>query len=112
MSDIIDSLRGLHDYVPIGSGQLEIQVAMLSAADEIEHLRAEVERLRKDAERYRWIRTNNKVGGKCTIELECDPPELCTCEVGHKPHELDEAIDKRIAASEKSSGGELLPKHL
>ena len=40
MSDIIDSLRGLHDYVPIGSGQHEIQVTMLAAADELERLRA------------------------------------------------------------------------
>lgn len=50
----------------------------------------------RDAARYRWIRANNKVGGKCTIELECDPPELCTCEVGHKPNELDDAIDLRM----------------
>jgi len=51
---------------------------------------AEAER---DAERYQWLRANNKVGGRCCIELECDPPELCTCETGHKPHELDAAID-------------------
>lgn len=55
--------------------------------------------LLQDAARYRWIRQHNKVGGKVTVELECDPPELCTCETGHKPHELDEAIDAEMRAT-------------
>jgi len=48
VSDIIDSLRGLHDYVPIGSGQHEIQVTMLAAADALEAKDREIKRLYRD----------------------------------------------------------------
>lgn len=66
---------------------------------EANHWREGLAGVELDATRYRWIRHHNKVGGKVTVELECDPPELCTCETGHKPHELDEAIDAAMRAT-------------
>jgi len=64
---------------------------LTEAADEIEHLRAEVAGLREDAERYRWLRSPNT--GPATIwELvsdECNPPYV-TLKYGA---DLDSAID-------------------
>ena len=67
---------------------------------EVAALRERLAEAERDAERYQWLRANNKVGGRCCIELECDPPELCTCETGHNPHELDAAIDAARADKE------------
>lgn len=49
-------------------------------------LRAEIERLRKDAERYRWLRSDNqKVAGPCAYAPWMGPPMF--------NEELDSAID-------------------
>lgn len=48
MSDIVERLRS--------SGPTPSIFAVRDAADEIERLRAENEALKKDAERYRWLR--------------------------------------------------------
>lgn len=72
--------------------------------DALAACQSEAAPLLQDAARYRWIRHHNKVGGKVTVELECDPPELCTCETGHKPHELDEAIDAAMRATATVDG--------
>jgi hypothetical protein len=51
---LVNKLRKL---APICRGQAEIYVE--KAADEIERLLAENAELRKDAERYRWLRDNS-----------------------------------------------------
>jgi len=50
MSELVDRLRA---FVELDGGDT---ADVEAAADEIERLRAELEALRKDAERYRWLR--------------------------------------------------------
>lgn len=60
---------------------------------ERDHLLAEVETLRKDAERYRWLRNH-----EATCSWEEGDTEVC-----NHPGLLDEAVDESIA---KAKGGE------
>lgn len=61
---------------PIPKKDDELSIVQLAlrareAADEIERLNAEVERLRRDAERYRWLRNlDNAMGWLGTIPSE------------------------------------------
>lgn len=54
MDDIVEQLRALEKRE--AGNCYSVNKAMLDAAAEIDRLRAECEALRKDAERYRWLR--------------------------------------------------------
>lgn len=69
MEDIVTALRSEMDGIEfVASGSCEPLSICLEAADEIDRLRAEVAALRKDAERYRWLRNH----GACPL-AETDP---------------------------------------
>lgn len=68
---------------------------LLEAADEIEHLRAEVAGLREDAERYRHMRNNSQFQSRNGPGLYWYLPRGLQGEEGEQ---LDAAIDAALAA--------------
>ena len=70
-----------------------LRAGFASMTDQCNALRAEVEALRKDAERYRWLRNHD-----ATCSWEEGDTEVCN-HLGL----LDEAVDESIA---KAKGGE------
>ena len=67
-----------------------------AAAEEITALRAEIEQLRKDAERYQWLRNNNWFANGIIHEAPYG-------RTAHDSYEhLDAAIDAAIAKGEKT----------
>ena len=100
MTDLVARLRS---HVACEGGDL---ADVEQAADELARLRAEVEALRADAERYRWLRANNAhylhnrawlnsvtatKDGPCDIFSADEVPAL-----------LDAEVDRRIDAARKA----------
>lgn len=91
-TDLIARLRCMpryaHDDKSIGD----------EAADAIEQLQVDVERLRDDAARYRWIAahcrsTTEHWGGRWSIVVEGPPPAV---------HDAEDAFDAAIDAAMRS----------
>lgn len=65
---------------------------------EVEALQAECEKLREDAERYRWLRDQASAAGICAVHIEYwseDYRGMAHCEVFDGEF-LDKAIDKAM----------------
>jgi chromosome segregation ATPase len=98
MSDISKRLRASIGCDAINGDRFERSVCakqMREAADELDRLRAENERLRVDAERYRWLRDQNRgmYGLSHVIIDDHSPPYFeLKCE-----KDLDAAIDAALS---------------
>jgi putative hemolysin len=89
--------------------QKHMPAAMIEALEEIERLEAESESLRKDAERYRWLREAKGLslrsdGSKWTRssgeQFICSH-HLCAFDTSYAPFEsLDEVVDAAISSPE------------
>lgn len=85
--DLIERLRALsrheHDDASIGA----------EAADEIERLTKELDAMRLDAERYRWLREGRMEFGVQAGMPDFATKEQCWWKVDYTPEEADAAID-------------------
>lgn len=87
--DILNRLRS-GEVLNTDTPRIKAYPLMLEAAAEIEGLRAECEALRKDAERYRWLRTHGNAFYNCTVYQGIGAA-------------VDAAIDAAMAAQEPQS---------
>lgn len=78
------------------SGSLNVAIGIVVKPAELEALRTEADSLRKDAERYRWLRDDAMTGTKHDPAVLKDGPADC-CEFMFGD-ELDEAIDAAMGA--------------
>ena len=89
MSDLVSRLKEAGKWVDAE--------ACFTAADEITRLRAELAECRRDAGRYRWLRSEScPWPGVFSIEGADDYGWYAICE-----GDLDQAIDDALAAKEK-----------
>lgn len=104
MSAVIDNLRNLSAKLIEDGFDLNGGAVCVQAVYEIERLRAENEALKRDAERYRWLR-NEKNDVAMVIDKRTGyiPPDDAVPYVGgHYTYEyranaeLDEAIDRAM----------------
>lgn len=65
--ECVPKIHGL--FLSIGSGVIEAYRERMRCQEVIDQLRAEVEALRKDAERYRWLRRGENYAHQYLIDL-------------------------------------------
>jgi hypothetical protein len=110
MIDIVEKMRKARAQAYSSRGSAPRDMVLVTASerdalcDEVERLRAEVEALRKDAERYRWLLAHavseNDDGEKC-IYYWCDFEHYddvsASIDAAMKEKPLPSIIDKLIA---------------
>lgn len=98
MIDIKERLRDLIEATPTapvrGMISLEnLRNMLIEAADHIEQQEAEIARLRKDADRYRWVKENADIVLHKEAKFSCDFDRYSIFGIMPCRAEIDSAID-------------------
>jgi hypothetical protein len=97
MKDLIERLKAWADPISSGYEVPRAGQALLEAADALERLTAENAALRKDAERYRWLRNKSVWHETSPWAVRWnDPDDTAKGESPCDGKNLDAAIDKAM----------------
>lgn len=100
--ELTNSLRASAAAMPSDAA---VAVQYRAAADALEAQAREIERLRQDAARYRWLREHSLAAGQGSITVELDDRANGNFSRPIFLAELDAAIDAARAAQEDKSHG-------
>ncbi len=95
IQDLVRRLRGQYSMGPFGTRDFSPYIPAIQeeAAEALEALQKEVEELRKDAERYRWMRS------RANVAAQIGTGEFWTIPFTLRGQTFDAAVDAAIAST-------------